>query len=77
MNHPKPGAAPVQPGSHFFIITLEQPGRETYTTHGAFTPPPGSTRHDAFLAILAIVVRSVPSMQGANVTFFSLEPNQL
>lgn len=72
------GAA-VQPeqGTHHFVLTLEKPGRFSMTQEGTFTPAPGSTRQDAYLAIYRSVTEQDPNLRGASVGFFALEANQL
>ncbi|OEJ40136.1 hypothetical protein AR457_16450 [Streptomyces agglomeratus] len=64
-------------GSHLWIITLQVPGGASATGHGTFTPPAHWTRRDAFRAVLAEMYKDAPELTGANVLFFSLEPNRL
>ncbi|RST19342.1 hypothetical protein E2C00_08485 [Streptomyces sp. WAC05374] len=64
-------------GSHHYVMTVELPGRAMQTLSGTWTPPQGATRHDVFSAIKADIGRQDPEMGGANVVFFSLEPNHL
>lgn len=64
-------------GSHFFLITLDLPGRASFTTYGTFTPPPGATRQDVYLHLREFVTRDESSMRRANVSYFLLESNQL
>ncbi|MFF2502169.1 hypothetical protein ACFVTY_02050 [Streptomyces sp. NPDC058067] len=72
-------AAPQQPATHFFVITLEVPGYASVTTSGGYNSAPGSTREAAFARIreYAVEASDDPRMRTADVTFFSLEPNQL
>ncbi|WP_217215433.1 hypothetical protein [Streptomyces sp. AC550_RSS872] len=72
-----PAAAQQAHGTHHFVITLEKPGQFSMTQEGTFTPPPGSTRQDAYLAIYQAVTAQNPRLKGASVGFFLLEPNQL
>jgi hypothetical protein len=64
-------------GTHFFLITLEIPGRAALTRSGTFTPEPGETRNDAYAAIREHLNRQDPDFTHANVSFFSIEPNTL
>ncbi|MFD8391187.1 hypothetical protein ACFV2N_18810 [Streptomyces sp. NPDC059680] len=64
-------------GTHHFVITLEKPGLLSMTQEGTFTPPPGSTRQDAYALIYRAVTSQDPDLNGASVGFFMLEPNQL
>ena len=66
-------------GTHFWVMTVDRPGREraTATQTGTYTPRPGSTREDAYHTIYASVTGTDPLLRGALVLFFSLEPNQL
>ncbi|MEU0443444.1 hypothetical protein ABZ202_27545 [Streptomyces sp. NPDC006186] len=64
-------------GTHHFVITLEKPGRLSFTQEGTFTPPPGATRQDAFRHIVQSVFDQYPHLKEAAVGFFLLEPNQL
>ncbi|WP_405501193.1 hypothetical protein OG501_20920 [Streptomyces niveus] len=64
-------------GSHFFVLTVEKPGLASATSSGSYTPPPGATRLDAFNALYKNVTGSAPTLDRANVVFFSLEPNQI
>ncbi|MGW5479687.1 hypothetical protein [Streptomyces sp. NPDC004008] len=77
--HTATGAAPAQQGqgTHHFLITLEKPGRLSMTQEGTITPPPGSTRQDAYLLIYRAVTEQDSALHGASVGFFLLEPNQL
>lgn len=65
------------PGSHFFVLTVEHPGRCSLTQTGTFTPPPHCTRQEAYHQIYAAVIGDDPDLKGANCVFFSLEPNRL
>ncbi|MBZ4322482.1 hypothetical protein [Streptomyces huiliensis] len=64
-------------GTYHWIITLELPGRGTYSAYGTWTPPAGSTRHDVFMALRGQITAEHPELTHANVVFFALEPNQL
>ncbi|MEU8778588.1 hypothetical protein [Streptomyces sp. NPDC048606] len=64
-------------GSHMWVLTLDLPGRTMTTQYGTWTPPAGTTRYDAFLAIRGDLVARHPEMANANTIFFSLEPNRL
>ncbi|MFD9572902.1 hypothetical protein ACFWBI_24040 [Streptomyces sp. NPDC059982] len=68
--------APVAQGSYLWVLTLELPGRAAMTQSGTYTPPPGTTRYDAFQALRQHVTASHPEMARANTMFFALEPNQ-
>jgi hypothetical protein len=72
------GAARAQQGqgTHHFVITLEKPGLFSVTQEGTFTPPPGSTRQDAYRLIYRTLCDQDPDYHGASVGFFTLEPNQ-
>ncbi|MFE3992967.1 hypothetical protein ACFXPW_14985 [Streptomyces goshikiensis] len=71
--------APAQAaqGSHFWVLTLELPGRAALTQGGAYTPPAGMTRNEAYLALRQHVTADHPEMARATTMFFALEPNQL
>ncbi|GAA4910215.1 hypothetical protein ACFPM3_11315 [Streptomyces coeruleoprunus] len=64
-------------GSHMYVLTLELPGRLSHTSSGTWTPAEGMSRYDAFKAIKSDILRQIPELTRANVTFFSIEPNQL
>ncbi|MDQ1047389.1 hypothetical protein [Streptomyces sp. V4I2] len=63
--------------THFFVLTLEKPGRFSMTQEGTCTPPPGSTRQDMYRLIYQSITSQDPQLAGASVGFFSLEPNRL
>lgn len=64
-------------GSHHWVMTLELPGYATTTRNGTWTPPPGTTRHDAFAAIRNAITADHSHMAEANVMFFAFELNQI
>ncbi|MEU7200093.1 hypothetical protein [Streptomyces sp. NPDC045470] len=64
-------------GTHFFILTVESPGYAMCTQTGTFTPRPGCTREEAFNRIYAKVIDDRPELAHCNVTFFSLDRNDL
>ena len=70
-------ATPTRQGTHFWLITLDRPGRAALTRSGTFTPEPGETRSDAYLTIREHLNRQDPGFTHANVSFFSIEPNTL
>ncbi|MFD9368935.1 hypothetical protein ACFWA6_14720 [Streptomyces sp. NPDC060020] len=70
-------ATPTSRGSHFWVLTLELPGRAAMTQNGSYTPPVGATRYDAYQAIRQHVTASHPEMERATTMFFALEANQL
>ncbi|MFE2412463.1 hypothetical protein ACFXDE_29355 [Kitasatospora sp. NPDC059408] len=73
--HPVPVEA-----THAWVITLQRPaagGLATVTVDGVYAAQPGTTRQDAYQEIRAWVAEQHPHMAGANVLFFSLEPNRL
>ncbi|MGA5130820.1 hypothetical protein ACPCTO_13525 [Streptomyces olivoreticuli] len=72
----QPGGLGVQ-GSYHWVMTVAMPGRASTTGYGTTTPPPGTTRHDVFIAIKDGIVKRYPELRGADVVFFALEPNQL
>jgi hypothetical protein len=72
-----PSTAEAAQGTHHFVITLENPQYGSVSCSGTVTPPPGQTRHDVFQRIFSGLVNNAPQFAGANVLFFSLEPNQL
>ncbi|MFD3870373.1 hypothetical protein [Streptomyces sp. NPDC058623] len=69
--------APAAQGSHFWVLTLELPGRAAMTQNGTYTPPVGMTRYDAHQAIRQYVIADHPEMARATTVFFALESNQL
>ncbi|MEU5973661.1 hypothetical protein [Streptomyces sp. NPDC047315] len=71
------GTAQPRVGTHHFVLTLEKPGLFSMTQEGTFTPPPGSSRQDAYQLIYRTVTEKDPKLRGATVGFFLLEPNQL
>ena len=73
---PQP-ATPKQQGTHFFVLSLEKPGRFSMTQEGTCTPPPGATRADMYQRLYQAVTAEDPNLSGATVAFFSLERNQL
>ncbi|MFE9791343.1 hypothetical protein ACFYRL_06345 [Streptomyces goshikiensis] len=69
--------ASTSQGSHHWVLTLELPGRAAMTQNGTYTPPPGTTRYDAYLVLRQHVLADHPEMSRANTMFFALEPNRL
>lgn len=74
-------APPAQrQGSYHFVMTLQAPTRNGWsngTWSATWTPTPGMTRADVYRKIHADIIEINPEYAGANVVFFSLEPNQL
>lgn len=71
--------APEQ-GTHQYLLTLQIPmggGFSISTWSGTYTPAPGTTRHDAYLALRDSIARAHPQFADASVLFFDLQPNQL
>ncbi|WP_461005456.1 hypothetical protein [Streptomyces capparidis] len=67
-------------GTHQFIITVQRPvasGIYTGTWASDFTPEPGWTRQDAYVAILSAFEQRHPQAADGNVVFFSLDRNEL
>ncbi|MFE0734461.1 hypothetical protein [Streptomyces sp. NPDC058855] len=62
-------------GSHMYVLTLQNNRGATCTLTGTHTPPPGRTRFDTLLQLQTDAARHLPSMEGATVLFFALEPN--
>ncbi|MEU9057019.1 hypothetical protein AB0D37_42735 [Streptomyces sp. NPDC048384] len=71
------GTSTAPEGTHFWVMSVEKPGLASATRSGTYTPPPGSTRQDAFDEIFDALTSAHPSLHGATVLFFSLEPNGL
>ncbi|MGK5627310.1 hypothetical protein [Streptomyces sp. URMC 123] len=70
-------AASTPQGSHHWVMTVEIPGRVTFTEYGTWTPPAGATRHDAFMSIKKHMAVDHPELANANVMYFALERNEL
>ncbi|MGS2588465.1 hypothetical protein [Streptomyces hebeiensis] len=70
-------AAPAvrRQGTHHYVLTLDLPGRVAGTWYGTYTPAPGATRHDVFMALQEQARRDNPELARANVVFFALERN--
>ncbi|MFF1723719.1 hypothetical protein [Streptomyces sviceus] len=64
-------------GTHFWVLSVDKPGRVSTTRSGTYTPAPGSTRESAYQDIYLSVTNADPILRGATVLFFSLEPNRL
>jgi hypothetical protein len=82
MNHTTASTTPAdtrtaREATHFWVMSVEKPGLASATRTGTYTPLPGSTRRDAYIEIYADVTAAHPSLRGATVLFFSLEPNGL
>ncbi|MFD7667787.1 hypothetical protein [Streptomyces sp. NPDC059788] len=64
-----------------YVLTLQFPapggGFGVSSKHGTLTPPPDWTRNDALRWLLDDAAREDWMLRGANVLFFSLEPNGL
>ena len=62
-----------------WILTLQYPvpgqGFGVITRNSTLTAPPSTTRAAMFRNILQCVTEGNPEARGANVLFFSLEPN--
>ncbi|MET8545231.1 hypothetical protein ABZW03_32020 [Kitasatospora sp. NPDC004799] len=75
-----PSPVPVEP-THAWLITVQRPVERgvlaTFTTEGTYTAGPGATREGAYREIRALLDQQRPELAGANVLFFSLEPNRL
>ncbi|MFD7980217.1 hypothetical protein [Streptomyces sp. NPDC059071] len=69
--------APVSQGTHHWVMTLDLPGRACVTESATWTPPPGTTRFDAYRQIRKHLAERHPDIQRAMCVFFSLEPNTL
>jgi hypothetical protein len=69
--------APQPQGSHFWLMTLEIPGRFAFTSHGAYTPRPGESRQDAYEEIRAYIASQNPELERANVSFFAFDRNEV
>ncbi|WP_328970393.1 hypothetical protein [Streptomyces sp. NBC_00239] len=70
-------ATAAEQGSYHWILTLELPGRAAVTQNGTYTPPAGTTRFDAYLAIREYVAAGHAELSNGIVSFFSLDSNQL
>ncbi|WP_406218547.1 hypothetical protein [Streptomyces canus] len=64
-------------GTHFWVLSVDKPGRVSTTRSGTCTPAPGSTRESVYRDIYLSVTDADPILRGATVLFFSLEPNRL
>lgn len=67
-------------GTHHFVMSVQKPqagGFAMATWSGDFTPPPGSTRRDAYGWLCEQFDREYPDLARGVVIFFSLEPNTL
>lgn len=67
----------VRPNTYFWVISVDKPGVASATTSGTYIPRPGDTRQDAYTEIYTAITTQDPSLRGATVLFFSLEPNGL
>ncbi|MPY57442.1 hypothetical protein [Streptomyces spongiae] len=67
----------VRQGTHFWVMSVEKPGLASATRSGTYIPRPDGTRQDAYQEIYTELTASHPSLRGATVMFFSLEPNGL
>lgn len=76
MSHPVPAQPLVE---YCFIITFSADYKNLRTFSGTYTPQPGMTRYDVYNRIHADHLLQLPSLirSVCQVTFFSLEPNQL
>ncbi|MGW8528964.1 hypothetical protein [Nocardiopsis sp. NPDC055824] len=66
--------------AYHWVITLQKPiynGFANRTNYGTLTAAPGETRERLFQQVIDLIISKVPEMAGANVLFFSLEPNEL
>lgn len=61
---------------HFWIITLEVPGRASLTRQGVCDPQPGDTRAGLFDKVRAEIAQDFPDLATANTIFWSVEPNR-
>ncbi|GAA4025385.1 hypothetical protein [Streptomyces plumbiresistens] len=64
-------------GTHFWVLSVDKPGRVSTTRSGTYTPAPGSTRESVYRDIYLAITDADPILRGATVLFFSLEPNRL
>ncbi|MDT0480331.1 hypothetical protein [Streptomyces doebereineriae] len=64
-------------GTHFWVLSVDKPGRVSTTRSGTCTPASGSTRESVYRNIYLSVTDADPILRGATVLFFSLEPNRL
>jgi hypothetical protein len=67
---------PENEASHHFILTLQRSPGVTSTRAGVWTPPPGTTRGQAFAQIIEAAFPGEP-LNSVVVLFSSLTPNQL
>jgi hypothetical protein len=70
-------AGDIRQGTHFWVMSVDKPGVGSATRSGTYTPQPGDTRQDAFNEVFDAITSAHPSLRGATVLFFSLEPNGL
>ena len=70
-------APAVSQGTHHWVMTLDLPGRVCVMESSTWTPPPGTTRFDAYTEIRKYLVSKHPEMRQAMCVFFSFEPNEL
>ncbi|MEV8429869.1 hypothetical protein [Streptomyces chartreusis] len=71
------GTRTAREGTHFWVMSIEKPGMASATQSGTYSPLPGDTRQDAYNEIYDAITAAHPSLRGATVLFFSLEPNGL
>ncbi|MFF7310540.1 hypothetical protein [Streptomyces sp. NPDC008137] len=72
-------AAPQQ-GTHQYLLTLQVPmggGFAVGSWTGTWTPHPGTTRHDLYLALRDDIARKNPEYGDASVLFFDVQSNQI
>jgi hypothetical protein len=65
----------TEQGSHLYVLTLQNCQQSACTLAGTYTPPPGATRYDILTQLQTDAYRRAPSMEGAVVLYFALEPN--
>ncbi|MGW3360555.1 hypothetical protein ACWDFL_35060 [Streptomyces bungoensis] len=67
-------------GTHHFVLTLQAPAGDGFLMHtfsSPITPPAGSTRAEILAGLRDQIAESHPDFLGAQVVFWSLEPNAL
>jgi hypothetical protein len=66
--------------AYAWVITLQKPtprGMAVNTQYGVIQPDPGATRRGLFEQVRREIDQQFPELSGANVMFWSLEPNEL
>lgn len=64
-------------GTHFYSLTYLAPSPQDAIQVGTYTPPPGATRYDSYLALRDDLADRIPHLRDVAIIDFTLDLNSL